>query len=426
VNTSIENGSVCVEWTDGSKSSFLGSWLRDHDPCAIHHTTKQRQSDSLSMVRSESGAACTPTEAWVEDASLPDSKVWVRWGAPMDLHDGSTQAPTVTGFEADWLDEYTRGGGHATDAHADSSFAAAERGPQLWGGMFGAPPTDDEIRAQALDADAFMADDAVLAEALRQLRVTGFCLVEGVEQTQSGTTAHIERIGHMRRTVYSDGIWDTAVRDPESDEIFDTAYTNMELKPHTDCTYYRDTPALQFFNCEQASTDTTGGQTVLVDGFAVAASLRRTDPDVFDFFSQTPLLFHCIEPNAHLEVLAPVFDVDARTGRLKQFRLNNDDRAPLHPHQHPDIDLDLFYRRYLPVLLERTRDLSMSAEVRLEPGMMLVINNLRVMHGRRAFEGSTRNMIGGYMNLDEYESRCRLLGIPSDISFDLSELDGAQ
>ena len=74
------------------------------------------------------------------------------------------------------------------------------------------------------------------------------------------------------------------MRDPEADEIFDTAYTNMELKPHTDCTYYRDTPALQFFNCEHPSMDKAGGQTVLVDGFAVAASLRDTDRDVFDFF----------------------------------------------------------------------------------------------------------------------------------------------
>ena len=97
--------------------------------------------------------------------------------------------------------------------------------------------------------------------------------------------------------------------------------------------------------------------------------------------------------------------------------MNNDDRAPLHPHKHPDVDMDLFYQRHLPVLLERTRDLSMAAEVRLDPGMMLIINNHRVMHGRRAFKGSTRNMIGGYMNLDEYESRCRLLGINSDISF---------
>ena len=104
---------------------------------------------------------------------------------------------------------------------------------------------------------------------------------------------------------------------------------------------------------------------------------------------------------------------------VSRCRLNNDDRAPLHPHKHSGIDLDLFYRRYLPVLLERTRDPSMSAEVRLDPGMMLVINNHRVMHGRRAFEGLSRNMIGGYMNLDEYESRCRLLGLPTDLSIPL-------
>jgi hypothetical protein len=193
-----------VGWSDGSETSYSGAWLRDHDFSAIHSTTKQRQSDSLGMLRDDGGLACTPYAAWVggdEDDAGAACKVWVRWGAAMDLHDGSTQAPAVTGFPTQWLEEHADA---KTDAETETETDAE---PELWGGSFGAAPTDEEIRARALHAGEFMADDAVLAEALRQLRVTGFCLVDGVERTQAGTTAHIERIGQMRRTVYSDGIW---------------------------------------------------------------------------------------------------------------------------------------------------------------------------------------------------------------------------
>jgi len=136
-------------------------------------------------------------------------------------------------------------------------------------------------------------------------------LVQGVPSTPEATTLAVHRIGAMRRTMYSDGLWDTAPRTTtdgddngnsndvdtaisgavaadntsKSDNdnststmsstdsassagsasrssgdssllsadagVVDTAYTNMELLPHTDCTYYRDPPALQVFNCVQ-------------------------------------------------------------------------------------------------------------------------------------------------------------------------------
>ena len=176
----------------------------DKDEAEEIRTTKQRQSDSLGMLRDDGGLACTPYAAWVggdQDDAGAACKVWVRWGAAMDLHDGSTQAPAVTGFPTQWLEE------HADAKTLAETETETDAEPELWGGSFGAAPTDEEIRARALHAGEFMADDAVLAEALRQLRVTGFCLVDGVERTQAGTTAHIERIGQMRRTVYSDGIW---------------------------------------------------------------------------------------------------------------------------------------------------------------------------------------------------------------------------
>lgn len=229
--------------------------------------------------------------------------------------------------------------------------------------------------------------------------------------------------------------------------LVDTAYTNLELKPHTDCTYYRDPPALQFFNCVGAAA--TGGATWLVDGFAVGAHLQTAAPATFRFFAATQLPFHCLEAGTHVQAHAPVFGVfhawdgarRTRSVRLNQFRFNNDDRAPFHAADFspPPIEsvweleeagdaprllqseevLERFYAEYLPTLLATKEDPAFAFEVRLGQGDMICVNNHRVMHGRRAFEGKGRNMMGAYVGLDEFESVCRLRGLPHDMSIAL-------
>lgn len=43
--------SIHVQWPDGATARYLATWLRDHDPQAMHETSQQRQSNSLTMVR---------------------------------------------------------------------------------------------------------------------------------------------------------------------------------------------------------------------------------------------------------------------------------------------------------------------------------------------------------------------------------------
>jgi trimethyllysine dioxygenase len=49
--------------------------------------------------------------------------------------------------------------------------------------------------------------------------------------------------------------------------------------------------------------------------------------------------------------------------------------------------------------------------IRLAPGQCLVVDNQRVLHGRTAFAGGVREMVGCYIGRDEYESRLRAFGI---------------
>jgi len=360
----------------------------------------------------------------------------------------------------------------------------------------------------------------------------------------------VGRFGLLRRTMYSDGVWDTTPRDHEGDAdaddgseggsetgvkdappheeqysttVVDTAYTNQELLPHTDCTYYRDPPALQVFHCVQASSDGGGGATWLADGFAVAAELQAKHPRSFAFFARQPLPFHCLESappsglgvppplgkglGVHVEAVARVLDLvddfggeveavhrgaansgahsgggrgalsgggggdvnwgecggsggggegDARRQqpqRIRKFRYNNDDRAPLRQElfrpppplentKHPtdpchdrnsspalsssaaassgfEETMSALYASHLPNLLRATQSSSLALELRLQEGDALVLCNHRVLHGRRAFEGKGRNLSGAYLGLDEFESACRCLGLPHDIAAEL-------
>jgi trimethyllysine dioxygenase len=163
-----------------------------------------------------------------------------------------------------------------------------------------------------------------------------------------------------------------------------------------------------------------GGATWLVDGFSVADAVMRQFPDTFHFFRTYRLPFHCIEAATYLEAHGVPFLVEEVNGRLRirQFRFNNEDRAPLGPDVFGGSGrlLDEFYLKHLPRLIRTTRDAAFAFEVKLEPGTMLVVSNHRVMHGRREFRGPNRNLIGAYVDLDEFESRCRLHGLCPDLS----------
>ena len=52
----------------------------------------------------------------------------------------------------------------------------------------------------------------------------------------------------------------------------DTAYTNIELLPHTDGTYSHDAPGLQLLHCLEL--DAVGGESTLVDAFAAMGGVE--------------------------------------------------------------------------------------------------------------------------------------------------------
>ena len=111
----------------------------------------------------------------------------------------------------------------------------------------------------------------------------------------------------------------------------DTAYTNLELRPHTDGTYSHDAPGLQMLHC--LDFDGEGGESTMVDGFRIAAELRRRSPEQYEAARRRVAIpGQYIGDGSHLMAARPVFRHD-HTGELVQVSFNNADRAPfLLPH----------------------------------------------------------------------------------------------
>ena len=93
------------------------------------------------------------------------------------------------------------------------------------------------------------------------------------------------KLGELSRTFFErSGVWDINVeQNPEKLDHADTAYTNFNLPPHVDGTYFSEPPGLQFFQI--ASHDGDGGETILVDGFQVGKYMEDNYPELFEYLS---------------------------------------------------------------------------------------------------------------------------------------------
>lgn len=238
---------------------------------------------------------------------------------------------------------------------------------------------------------------------MQDLHKFGLVKVSNTPPSMDETEKFATKIGFVLPTIYGT-MWTT---NPKSDNegYNDTASTNLELLHHTDGTYIRDPPGLQIFNCIAQAGE--GGESRYMDSFFVAETLKREDPEAFAFLAKTPLHYQTYDNDAHLATMEPILHVDYR-GNITQFRHNDYDRAPLTHLSFEDVGT--FYRAHRKLLEIMRRD-EMEVETKLRVGEMIVVDNQRVMHGRHAFNGGERSLIGCYIGQTEYESRLRVLGI---------------
>lgn len=155
--------------------------------------------------------------------------------------------------------------------------------------------------------------------------------------------------------------------------------------------------------------DGTGGDNLLVDGFNAARNLRENHPDSYNLLTSTPIQSEYLEPGQHYSALGPILRLHSASQALQQVRFNLYDRAPMSALP---TELVPEYYEALKRFAEAVRKPEAEWWLKLKPGMVIFIDNWRVMHGRASYTG-LRKMGGCYVNRSDFLSKARVLGIIS-------------
>jgi gamma-butyrobetaine dioxygenase len=361
MQVSTDGGRVLVAWPDGYRGVFHAVWLRDNCPCpACRHASGQRLLDT---------------------AAIPDG---LTVGAA-NAADGSVAFSFSDGHEAIFAGTWLRAHCDCGDEHR------APRRRRLW----------DAALAPELPVEHFD-DVAAGGEPLRRWLAAvdelGFAILTGGPTEPGTVTRAAELFGYVRETNYGRLFDVRAVVEPSN-----LAYTGLGLGAHTDNPYRDPTPTLQLLHCLRSSAG--GGETTLVDGFRVAEDLRAANPGKFDLLARHPLRFRYADVDTELEAERPVLSLDAR-GEVAAVHFNTRSTAPLHVAPalvEPYYDA---YRTFARMLASPRYVVAF----KLEPGDLVIMDNLRVLHGRTAYaHAGERHLQGCYADRDGLRSTLAVL-----------------
>jgi [2-(trimethylamino)ethyl]phosphonate dioxygenase len=360
----VEDGGAMLSltWSDGRTSRFPAIWLADNRPEFRRGDEGQRLSDVLEL----------PESVMLRGAAIVAAGVEVAFSC--------FERPSL--FAAAWLRD------HALDAAAR---AARRRTISLWDGALA-----ERIPAETYES--VTSDAAALARWLGHVDRLGFALLHGVPTTPGNVCEVVGLFGYVRETNYGRLFDVISVEAPQN-----LAFTALALGNHTDNPYRDPVPQLQLLHCLEAAGE--GGESVVVDGFAAAERLRREAPDAFAVLTRTAVPFRYVEAGSvDLRHAAPLIELDI-AGALRIVRYNNRSIGPL------DIDADEVaafydaYRRFGRLL----HDPALTVGFRLRPGDLFIVDNRRVLHGRRGFSGGRRHLQGAYADADSLTSKLRVL-----------------
>lgn len=360
---SVTATTVTVRWSDGRVDRHHPWTLRENstDPTTTGPVTRERLLDADGL----------GDDIAVKHAELVPSGVRITW-----LPDG-----LVSDYDTRWLRHL---GG--TDWRPD----AIRPDPALWDESPGAPIT--------FDGPSYLTDDGVLTDALQAFGASGLVRLRGLPTEYDAVRAVAERIGVIRPSQFGP---DFVVHNrPDADS---EAYTDARLAPHTDMPTRETQPGLQVLHC--VSNTVVGGNSVMVDGFAVAEHLRHHQPDTFDALTTLPWVWANRSRETDLRWSGPIIALDGE--RIDEIRFTNALRLfPDTAHE----DTERAYRA-----LGRFAQLAGSGRFEMtfpfQPGDCVLFDNRRILHGREAFDAGSgeRCLRGCYIDRDDVLSRLRIL-----------------
>lgn len=374
---SVERNLV-VELTTGGQHEFPLVWLRDNCQCSdcFHPGSYSR---ILNWERFDVGGIALRECSVTEDGS----------GVEIVWSDGHRSR-----FDSTWLEERIFSE-HNRRQYLNEWYRPK---PSLW-----RKKDFEQILGRFEFADVINSD-AALQGWIEALIRYGVVMIKNAPLTELECRKLAERIGFIRKTHYGE---EFIVKSKEGTS--NVAYLSTPLQMHTDLPYYDYKPGCNLLHC-LVQSQSSGGQNLIADAFAVADRIRHEHEQDFRLLSETLVNWTDIGMDEvgqfHSIYRAPVICLD-REGNLERINHSVPQRDSVF--NVPLERVEPWYRamaRFVRLIHEE------AVEFKTEPGDILTFSNIRMVHGRTGYtdtEANTRHIVGAYLDWDEIYSRLRVL-----------------
>lgn len=252
-----------------------------------------------------------------------------------------------------------------------------------------------------VEYDDWMTSDKAVDAGVMMLQTHGILFIRNAPHSEESVISMSSRIGNLKETLYG-RTWDVRSK-PEAENI---AYTSTFLGLHQDMLYLKDPPRLQLLHCLENSCE--GGESLFSDSSLAVCLLHFGFPESFYALSHRMLTYHYNKDgynyrNQH-RVISKKEPLHQRLVRWSPpFQAPFDDivQDPKAPNKHGKwVQAARKFQR----LMEKEEFLF---EYKMKPGDCVIFDNLRIVHGRRAFDTSagSRWLKGTYNADDVFRSR---------------------
>ena len=351
---------VAVTWQDGEAARIPYLWLRhncDCDECVVRQTGEKR------LLISTVDADLTPWQVCVEDAAAHHAALAIGWPD-----------------------------GHRTRyAMRDLRQLLHRRRAPLrhWDGTF---------EPRRFRFNDFLQNDGVAAAFIAEFLASGACLLVDGPTAPNSLEGLAARLGPVREVLFE------RIHNVEVNPAgYNIAHTAEDVPPHNDMVSYAWPPSVQALH--MLANDCAGGESGIVDGFAVLECLRLERPAMFDVLRTVPVPFRQFDADNETQSCGATVEVDD-DGQLRVLRFSNQlmQRLPLHEPR-----LFEFYDAYHELAV-RMLDPGARARLRLCAGEVLVIAAHRVLHARSPITGiGKRHLQDAYFDHDNVRNHLTLL-----------------
>ena len=359
---------IKIQWNDKKISNFDFLWLRDNCPSVEHPHARHRMFNLLD----------------VSEKIYPKKYYLNNKG---DLEIDWSEGQHHSSYKSYWLRK------NCYTIKNEKKYVSSYK---KWNNKL-----NNNLKKVTIDYKEIIKNEKGLLKWLEQLDIYGLSIVKNAPTKKNSALKLINKISHIRETFFKTPFEVINIPKPNN-----TAYTSYGLRNHTDLPYYEYAPGYQFLHC--LINNAKGGESSIVDGFAVADYLKKNDPEVFKILLNTHVKF---KDNDYTQNTIRIFHSPLIT--LNKDLDYKDVRFSIATMAALDIEpkkMSKFYKAYRK-FASLVHDKKFSVNFKLKPGDIFCFNNRRVLHGRKEYDPNSghRHLQGYYLDRDELISRINYL-----------------